>query len=45
MGLSEISSGQMSYYSTLTAEEKARMHPCKKAKWYKQLFIFSINHM
>ncbi|OXU28302.1 hypothetical protein TSAR_000140 [Trichomalopsis sarcophagae] len=31
MGLSEIPE-QMSYYPTLTREEKARMHPCKKAK-------------
>lgn len=25
---------QMSFYSTLTSEEKSRMQPCMRARWY-----------
>lgn len=35
MGLRKIDEEQqLLFYSTLTSEEKARMHPCTKATWY-----------
>ena len=39
MGLREES--EQMYYATLTKEERARMHPCRKAKWYVRLPLIS----
>ncbi|KAF3425477.1 hypothetical protein E2986_03672 [Frieseomelitta varia] len=33
---------QISFYSTLTSEEKSRMQPCMRARWYVFFFTLSI---